>query len=145
MRIFKIIILAMLILFSGCAQKGAIEVDSGATNSIMHFKTGEVVAIRPVVIKDDGTGTFIGAITGAILGSMIGRGNGSTLASLAGGLGGAYVGHQVAKANAQELTIRLDKNNNEVITIVKGQEFYIGQRVRIVTKYGTKVSSVEPY
>ncbi len=145
MKIFRILILAMLIAFSGCAQKGAIEVDSAATNYIMHFETGKITAIRLVVIKDNGAGTFIGAITGAILGSMIGRGNGSTLASLAGGLGGAYAGHQLAKTNAQELTIRLDKNNNEVVTIVKGQEFYIGERVRIIKKYGTTVSSVEPY
>jgi len=145
MKFFKIFIFVTAIVLSGCAQRGAIEVGPNATNYIMNFETGKVIAIRPVVIKDNGTGTFIGAITGAVLGSMIGRGNGTTLATLAGGLGGAYAGNQLGKANAQELTIKLTKNDKEVVTVVKGQEFYVGERVRIVKKYGRRISSVEPY
>ncbi len=145
MKFFKIFIFAAAIVLSGCAQRGAIEVGPNATNYIMNFETGKVIAIRPVVIKDNGAGTFIGAITGAVLGSMIGRGNGTTLATLAGGLGGAYAGNQLGKANAQELTIKLTKNGTDVVTVVKGQEFYVGERVRIVKKYGRRISSVEPY
>lgn len=145
MKLFKILIFAAVIIFSGCAQQGAIEVGPNATDYVMNFETGRVIAIRPVVIKDNGTGTFIGAITGAVLGSMIGRGNGTTLATLAGGLGGAYAGNQLGKANAQELTIQLSRNHRDVVAVVKGQEFYVGERVRIVKKYGRRISSVEPY
>lgn len=145
MKFFKIFVFIAAIVLSGCAQKGAIEVGPNATNYIMNFERGRVIAIRPVVIKDNGTGTFLGAVTGAILGSMVGKGNGTTLAMLAGGLGGAYAGNQLGKANAQELTIKLARNGREVVTVVKGQEFYVGERVRIVKKYGRRVSSVEPY
>ena len=86
---------------SGCARQGAQEVEPNATHYMMHYQVGQIVSIRPVVIKDNGTGTFIGAITGMVLGSMIGRSEGKTLATLAGGLGGAYAGNQVGKSNAQ--------------------------------------------
>jgi len=49
------------------------------------------------------------------LGSMVGEGRGSALATLAGGLGGAYVGSQAAKANASELSVKLDDGRNIVV------------------------------
>jgi outer membrane lipoprotein SlyB len=144
MKIFQVITLAFALLFFGCAQNGKTEVGPNATHYIMTYETGVVRSIRPVIIKDNGTGTFIGAITGVVLGSMIGRGNGTTLATLAGGLGGAYAGGQLGKANAQELTVQLDNYDQEVVVIVKGESFTQGEHIRIVKRNG-RVSSVEPF
>jgi len=135
---------ALFLVFTmgGCAQLGYPEYSPQATHRILHYKEGKIVSIRPVIIKDNGTGAFLGAITGAVLGSMVGRGKGRTLATLAGGLTGMYAGSQVAKANAQELLIRL-RSGRTVIVVVKGRQFYPGERVRIVMS-GGRVESVEP-
>ncbi|BCD60212.1 MULTISPECIES: glycine zipper 2TM domain-containing protein [unclassified Nitratiruptor] len=138
-----IVSLVIMFVLSGCVQRPyAQEVSPTATHYVMKVQRGTIESIRPVVIKDNGTGAFLGAITGAVLGSMIGKGKGKTLATLGGGLAGAYVGSELAKANAQELTILLD-NGEEVVVVVKGLRFYPGERVRIVTKE-SRVISVEP-
>ena len=144
MKIFKTILVILVLIFAGCAKQGVQEVEPGATNYVLHYESGTVLSIKPVVIKDNGNGTFIGSLIGAVLGSTIGRGRGSVLASLAGGLGGAYVGREVGKANAQELTVQPDDYNTEIIVIVKGTKHYVGEHVRIV-KRGQKIVSVEEY
>ena len=131
------------LLFVGCATRGVNEVDSSAVNYELNYQVGTIESIKPVVIKDNGTGTFIGAISGLVLGSMIGEGRGSTLATLAGGLGGAYAGNQLNKANALELSVLLD-DGRRVVVIAKGKTFYKGQRIRIV-KHNGRVYSVEPF
>ncbi len=144
MKIFKIGFLFLALIFVGCAQNGVQEVDAGSTRYVMSYETGTIESIKPVVIKDNGTGTFIGGLVGMVVGSTIGRGNGSALAALAGGLGGAYVGSEAGKANAQELTVMLDNANQSVVVITKGNKHYVGEHIRIVKK-GGRVSSVEPY
>ncbi len=144
MKLFKIILVILVLIFAGCAERGVQELEPGATNYVLHYEDGTVLSIKPVVIKDNGNGAFIGSLIGAVLGSTVGRGRGSVLASLAGGLGGAYVGSQAGKANAQELTVQPDDANTEIIVIVKGTKHYIGEHVRIV-KRGAKVISVEEY
>lgn len=126
---------------AACASNGINEVDPGATEYLMGYKDGVVTEIKPVVIKDTGTGSFLGAITGAVIGSTIGGGNGSALSTLGGGLLGAYAGNEAGKSNAQELTVELN-NGNSVITVTKGKKFSVGQHVRIVTE-GDRVVSVE--
>ncbi|BBG65430.1 putative outer membrane lipoprotein Pcp [Hydrogenimonas sp.] len=143
-KIYLAAIATLGILFlGGCAQRGVEEVNPEATQYVMRYEAGTIESIRPVVIKDNGTGTFLGAVTGGVLGSLIGGGKGNTLATLAGGLAGAYVGSEAGKANAQELTVQLD-NGSTVVVIVKGLRFYPGERIRIV-KQGERISSVEPY
>lgn len=144
MKVLNISLVFLALIFAGCAQNGVQEVDASSTKYVLNYETGTVESIKPVVIKDNGTGTFIGGLVGMVVGSTIGRGNGSALAALAGGLGGAYVGNQVAKSNAQELTIMLDGQNRSVVAIVKGKKHYVGEHIRIVKRNG-RISSVEPY
>jgi outer membrane lipoprotein SlyB len=59
---------------------------------------------------------------------------------LAGGLAGGYAGSEIAKANAQELTVALDNGEN-VVVVIKGNEIQKGERVQII-KDGNKVASV---
>ncbi len=144
MKILQVFLLILTLIFIGCANQGLQEVEPGATKYVMHYETGTIESIKPVAIKDNGNGTFIGGLIGAVLGSTVGRGRGSVLASLAGGLGGAYVGNQIAKANAQELTIRLDNGYENIVVVTKGLNHYTGEHVRIV-KRDNRISSVETY
>ncbi len=144
MKMIKILSIVFILIFAGCANQGVQEVSSNATSQILRYESGLIVSIKPVAIKDNGTGTFIGSLIGAVVGSTVGRGRGSVLASLAGGIGGAYVGNQVAKANAQELTVQLDNSGEDVVVVTKGIKHYVGEHVRIV-KNGNRVVSVERY
>lgn len=44
-------------------------------------------------------GIGVGAVIGGLIGSQVGNGNGRTLATIAGAVGGGYVGNEVAKRN----------------------------------------------
>ena len=141
MKKFLVTVLVGSLFLSGCATRGVNEVDPSAVNYELSYQVGTIESVKPVVIKDNGTGTFIGAISGIVLGSMIGKGRGNALATLAGGLGGAYAGNQLGKANALELSVLLD-DGRRVVVIAKGKDFYKGERVRIVKRNG-RVYSVE--
>lgn len=141
MKRFLVSVLVGSLFLNGCAARGVNEVDPSAVNYELTYQVGTVESVRPIVIKDNGTGTFVGAITGVVLGSLVGKGRGNTLATLAGGLGGAYAGDQVGKANALELSVLLD-DGRRIVVIAKGTNFYKGERVRVV-KHNGRVYSVE--
>ena len=44
-------------------------------------------------------GIGVGAVIGGVLGNQVGSGDGKTLATIAGALGGGYIGNEVAKKN----------------------------------------------
>lgn len=70
---------------------------------------GTVESVVPVVSESKPSG--VGAVTGAalvgLLGNQFGRGDGKTLATLAGVIGGAYAGNAVEKQMHQQTTYRL--------------------------------------
>ena len=136
------VIFGAFLLLSGCGPTGPGVVSPDSTQYVSTYEKGTVKSIRYVKIQDTGAGTLVGAGIGAVLGNMIGHGRGRTLATLGGGLAGAYVGNQVASANAQELTVRLDRGRT-VVVIAKGTAFYPGERIRIV-RQGDRVVNVEP-
>lgn len=127
-------------LLSGCATNSGPQYNGKNYNQIKHFQIGTVISERPVVITDSGAGKFLGAIIGAVLGSTVGQGNGSTLAALGGGLVGGYAGSEVAKANADELTVELD-NGEQIVVVVKGKNYEIGDKIKII-KDGNTASQV---
>jgi len=132
--------LTAVMLLSGCATNNGPEYDGSSYRQIKTYEIGTVQNVRPVVVSDDGAGTFIGAIVGTVLGSMAGQGRGNVLATLAGGLGGAYAGNQIGKANASELSVRLDNGSN-IVVVVKGNAYRSGDRVKIIKNNG-KVDQV---
>ena len=141
MKIFFLVSsVTIMLILSGCATNSGPEYDGNSYQEIKTYEIGTVKSVRPVVISDNGTGTFLGAIVGTVLGSVVGEGNGNTLATLAGGLGGAYAGDQIGKANASELSVHLN-NGNHVVVVVKGKDFLVGDRVKII-KDGNKVDQV---
>ena len=44
-------------------------------------------------------GIGLGAVVGGLLGTQVGGGNGRTLATIAGAVGGGYLGNEIAKRN----------------------------------------------
>lgn len=142
----KKIVFALLALFllSGCTQMyNSNDVDLYQTNGIYTYQKGRVTDVRYVNIRDDGSGTMIGALVGTVLGSIVGHGKGNTLSTLGGGLVGAYVGNRLDKANGEELYIHLD-DGKDIVTVVKGVKFRRGEIVRVVFN-GNKILRVEHY
>lgn len=59
-----------------------------------------VTAPQPApVAKNSPVGIGVGAVIGGLLGSQVGGGDGKTLATIAGAVGGGYIGNEVAKRN----------------------------------------------
>ena len=130
------------ILFSGCTQMyNSNEVSLANTNEALSYETGTVTDVKMVIIKDDGSGTMLGAYSGAILGSLFGGGRGNILSTLIGGLTGAYAGNKLDKANAQELFVKLDNGKN-IVVIAKGVNIQRGDKVRLIMN-GNRVVRVE--
>jgi len=126
---------------SGCATNEGPTYDGKNYSEIKQYEIGVVLKERPVVISDNGNGAFLGALVGAVLGSTIGTGNESTLASLAGGVGGYYAGKEIGKANGDELTVKLD-NGKHIVVVVKGKHLNVGDKIKII-RDGQKVAQVE--
>ncbi len=144
--IYAAVLSAGTLFVTGCSPMmpmGGNVVTPQSTQYVSTYDVGTVQSVRYVRVQDTGAGTLVGAAIGAVLGHQIGHGRGKDLATLGAGLAGAYVGNQVASANAAELTVRLN-NGRHVVVVAKGTNFAVGQRVRIV-RQGDRVVSVEPY
>jgi uncharacterized protein YcfJ len=57
---------------------------------------GSVAAHKPEA-PNSAVGIGVGAVIGGVLGNQIGSGDGKTLATIAGAIGGGYIGNEVAK------------------------------------------------
>lgn len=73
---------------------------------VQHSETpARQYAVKPTyqqtapVAQNSPVGIGVGAVVGGILGNQVGKGNGRTLATIAGALGGGYVGNEIAKRN----------------------------------------------
>lgn len=131
-KTISILALVLSLVFTGCASSNSVAYDSQNHKKIKEVTAGEVVGLRDVYIKDDGSGALVGTIIGTVLGSTVGNGDGSTLAALGGGVLGAVVGKEVNKSNAQELTVLLD-GGKTVVVLSKGTSLKAGDKIRIVS------------
>ncbi|SEN69275.1 Glycine zipper 2TM domain-containing protein [Duganella sp. CF517] len=52
--------------------------------------------------QNSAVGIGLGAVVGGLLGNQVGGGKGRTLATIAGAMGGAYAGNEIAKRNQQQ-------------------------------------------
>jgi len=128
------------LLLSGCATNKGPEYDGDSYKQIKRYEIGTVLENKPIVIKDDGSGSFFGIIAGAVLGSMFGGGNARAVTALAGGAAGYYAGKEIGKANGAELTVRLD-NGDTIVIVIKGKGFNKGEKIKII-RSGGKVEQV---
>ena len=141
--IFPLVAIFLTIGLNSCSQMydNTQEVSLEDAGKFMEYEEGTVVDVSYVKIKDTGAGALVGAVIGGVLGSFIGEGKAKTLATILGGLGGAYVGYKADTANAQQLLIELDDGRKAAI-VVRGTQFDPGDRVRIIFRNG-KIVRVE--
>ena len=139
-KVVFLISFLLTVVFTGCVRDGAVPYEGKDYSTIKHILTGEVINVRKIYIKDDGTGTALGAVIGTVLGSTIGRGDGSTLGTVGGAVLGGMAGNKINEVDAQELTVKLEKGET-VVVVSKGTQFQTGDKIRIVTT-NNEVSSV---
>ena len=104
----------------------------GVIDSI-EVTTGEAGGIAGSGI---GAGTVIGGVVGGVLGHQVGGGTGKDIATAAGVVGGAMVGHEIEKRNQQQqeayrIRVRLENGSYQTVTQQSLNDLRVGDRVRI--------------
>ena len=82
-----------------------------------------------------GVGAVLGGLAGGVIGHQVGSGRGRDVATIAGALGGAYVGNNIQKANEVDryrVTMRLDDGARLVLEQAGEGALRVGDRVRVV-------------
>jgi outer membrane lipoprotein SlyB len=103
------------------------------------IRQGTIEQISPVNLTNNhnqGLGAVLGGAAGLGLGSLIGSGTGRDVAMIAGAIGGAIVGNEVQRNNAQpipgeQIIVRTRNGVLVAITQPVGPQLRIGQRVYI--------------
>jgi outer membrane lipoprotein SlyB len=154
----KILAVAGAILLSGCASTypdssySNPQPDYRSSNSPQYASAyGVIDAIDTVQTNGNstsspiGVGTVIGGVVGGVLGNQIGGGTGKTIATAAGVVGGAVVGHQIEKSRSTSnqytyrIKVRMDNGSYASYTQNNIGDMRPGDRVRIdngqVTRY----------
>ena len=84
-----------------------------------------------------GVGAIAGGVVGGVLGNQVGGGRGKQLATVAGVVGGAMVGHEIEQRNAQsqanvyQIGVRLNNGGYQTITQESVADMQVGSRVKI--------------
>ncbi|CAG4883219.1 Glycine zipper 2TM domain-containing protein [Georgfuchsia toluolica] len=99
---------------------------------------GRIESVQRIVREGEGSG--VGAVAGGALGGVVGNnvgsGNGRTLATIAGVVGGALLGNKIEKSRKQivsyQTTVRFDDGTSRVFNSDHEQGFRDGERVRLV-------------
>jgi outer membrane lipoprotein SlyB len=129
MRTFLIVVLPAL-LAVGCAAPGPDYTEP-------EIRQGTIEQITPANIPNNqaqGLGAILGGAAGAGLGSLIGSGTGRDVAMIAGAIGGALVGNEVQRNNAQpipgeQIIVRTRNGVLVAVTQPVGPPLQVGQRV----------------
>ena len=82
-----------------------------------------------------GVGAGGGAVVGGLLGNQVGSGNGRTLATIAGAVGGAYAGNRVERnmhsVTYTDVRVKMAKGGYRTFTEQGRPRFGNGDRVRV--------------
>jgi outer membrane lipoprotein SlyB len=83
-----------------------------------------------------GVGAVAGGVVGGVLGNQVGGGRGKKIATVAGALGGAMLGHEIEQRNAQardvyQIGIRLDNGAYRTVIQDSIADLRVGSRVRV--------------
>jgi outer membrane lipoprotein SlyB len=85
--------------------------------------------------RASGVGAGGGAVVGGLLGNQVGSGNGRTLATIAGAVGGAYAGNRVErnmhKVTYTDVRVKMAKGGYRTFTEQGHSRFGNGERVRV--------------
>ena len=101
------------------------------------IRQGVIEQITPVNLPSNhhqGLGAILGGAAGVGLGSLIGAGTGRDVAMVAGAIGGAIVGNEVQRNNAQpvpgqQIIVRTSHGVLVAVTQPVGPYLQVGQRV----------------
>lgn len=156
----KIIVLtSCLLTLVGCQNS---DIYSGNVYTANQAKTvqqvnyGVITSIQNVKIQTNASngqtnnvlGTLAGGVLGGVLGNTIGGGRGRNIATVVGAIGGALAGdaaqNTLSQTNALQIEVQPDNSKSSIIVVQKAQpgEFYVGQRVRLISNGRTM--SVSP-
>ncbi|MDT8990226.1 glycine zipper 2TM domain-containing protein [Curvibacter sp. APW13] len=97
---------------------------------------GTVESVTPIAAegKPSGMGAVAGAVLGGLLGNQFGGGDGKTLATIGGVLGGAYAGNTVEKRMNQQTSyrvlVRMDDGSTRSIEL-SNPSYGVGSRVSV--------------
>ena len=139
-----VFVLFAALVVGGCASSRSGDVYTrNQTRQEMTVRMGIVESVREVAMEGTktGTGSFAGAAIGGIAGSTAGGGKGHIVGAIVGavigGIAGSAIEEQATKKNALEITIKVD--GGQLIAVVQemGENFYPGDRVRILSGSGS--------
>ena len=100
------------------------------------YSCGVVESVRTLQEQQptSGLGAAAGALLGGVLGHQVGGGNGKTLATVAGAVGGGLAGNAVEKnthtATSYEVIVRMEDGSKQRF-VMKEQRFRNGDLVRV--------------
>lgn len=99
---------------------------------------GRVESVQAIqtAAKPSGVGIGVGAVLGGLLGNQVGGGNGRTLATVAGAVGGGYAGNEVEKrthtSTSYQVRVRMDNGESRTFPQQGADGWRVGDRVRVV-------------
>lgn len=113
----------------GMQQQAAAQtcLDCGRVESVQAVQTAAPAS---------GVGVGVGAVVGGLLGNQVGNGNGRTLATIAGAVGGGYAGNEVEKrtrtATTYQVRVRMEDGEMRTFPQSDANGWRAGDRVRVV-------------
>jgi outer membrane lipoprotein SlyB len=106
-----------------------------ATTPLMCAQCGRVESVTPFQREaaPSGAGAVAGAVLGGMVGNQFGGGDGKTLATIAGALGGGWAGNTVEKKMKTETAYRVEvrMENGSLRTVEQTQPATVGARVTV--------------
>ncbi|MQR01213.1 outer membrane lipoprotein [Glaciimonas soli] len=112
--------------YAGQQQQPAICKSCGHVESVQ--------AVQHAAQSSVGVGTAAGALLGGVLGHQVGHGNGNTLATIAGAVGGGFAGTEVERRARSTTTyeVRVRMENGQLRTFPQSsQQWQAGDAVRV--------------
>jgi outer membrane lipoprotein SlyB len=129
-------VLAATAFTGGCAEIAPIAVaEAPRVNERIEYGVVESTYIVRGGDGPTGAGAVIGGIAGGVVGHQIGGGRGKDVATIAGALGGAYVGNQVERAKQRDhyrVGVLLDSGARLEVEEASNGDLRVGDRVRVV-------------
>jgi outer membrane lipoprotein SlyB len=114
---------------------GSVATGPQPTPKVLCATCGTVEAVTPLQreVAPSGAGAAIGAVLGGVLGNQVGGGDGKTLATIAGILGGGFAGNAVEKnmkkETVYEVAVRME--DGSLRRIEQSSPVAVGAQVRL--------------
>lgn len=129
------VFLASAAVLGGCGSTSSVPDAPITYGSSYSVSTGTVqgIDVVPAEQRGPGAGAVLGAVIGGVLGNQVGSGSGRAAATGIGAVGGAIVGHQLQKRNADDVyrvSVRFDNGERRHFDFQRIDDLRVGDRVR---------------